>query len=145
MRKGLLEKFLRFVLVSGVGWVIDFSIYTALTKALGFPVVGANCISSFVSVTFVFLVSTKKILENRTGRLTTVQKYLLYVGYQVVLVTAVSLLAGWLDGLLAGLSPVRAVPLLADNTKLLAKLCITPVTMLCNFFVLRRITEGKHG
>ena len=145
MRKKLLEKFLRFVLVSGVGWLIDFAIYTALTKALRFPVVGANYLSSLVSVTFVFFVSTEKVLENRPGRLSMPQKYLLYVGYQVVLVTAVSFLAAWLDRLLAALRFVQAAPLLAENTKLLAKLLITPVTMLCNFFVLRRITEGKHG
>lgn len=138
----ILKKFLQFVLVSGVGWLIDFGIYTVLTRLCAFPVAGANYLSSMVSVTFVFFVSTKKILETRGGSWW--RKYLLYVLYQLLLITAVSFLAQWIDRLLHGWTLLCSVPLLRRNTALLSKILITPITMVCNFFVLRRIAEGKR-
>lgn len=139
--KKLLNKFLKFVLVSGVGWVLDFGIFTLLTGLLGWPVVGSNYLSSLVAVTFVFSVSTRKILSNRAEGHSPRVKYLVYVAYQLVLVTAVSFLAQWLHELLGRWQVIAALPILAENTKLLAKILITPITMICNFFVLRQISE----
>lgn len=125
----LFGKFCRFLLVSGVGWVMDFGIYTGLTVGLDVPVAGANYLSSLPAITFVFFVSTRKILisNGRNG-----QKYLAYVVYQFLLVTAVSFLAQWLAAIL---------PLPADWGKLGAKVIITPITMVANFFVLKWIAQ----
>ena len=139
--KKLLNKFLKFVLVSGVGWVLDFGIFTLLTGLLGWPVVGSNYLSSLVAVTFVFSVSTRKILSNRAEGHSPRLKYLVDVAYQLALVTAVSFLAQWLHEALGRWQVIAALPILAENTKLLAKILITPITMICNFFVLRQISE----
>ena len=48
-------------MVSGVGWVIDFGIYTLLTGPMSFPVALSNYISSVPAITFVFFVSTRKM------------------------------------------------------------------------------------
>ena len=132
----LLKKLGAFLLFSGVGWIIDFGIYSILTGPLGFPVAGANYLSSIPAITFVFFTSTRKTFQCRPEGLPKGMKYLIYVVYQLLLVTAVSFLAQSLDPLLA-----KAIPMAADYSKLLAKICITPVTMLCNFFVLRLIAE----
>ena len=135
----LLKKFLQFMLVSGVGWVLDFGIFTLLTATL--PMVISNCISSLTAVTFVFFVSTWKILGNKTDGHSRQVKYLVYVVYQLLLITGVSFLAQWLHGLLEGWTALSALPLLGEHTKLVAKILITPLTMVCNFFVLRQISE----
>ena len=132
----LLKKLGAFLLFSGVGWIIDFGIYSILTGPLGFPVAGANYLRSIPAITFVFFTSTRKTFQCRPEGLPKGMKYLIYVVYQLLLVTAVSFLAQSLDPLLA-----KAIPMAADYSKLLAKICITPVTMLCNFFVLRLIAE----
>ena len=132
----LLKKLGAFLLFSGVGWIIDFGLYSLLTGPLGFPVGGANYLSSVPAVTFVFLASTRKTFRCRPDGLSKGMKYLLYVVYQLLLLTVVSFLAQGLDPLLA-----KMLPMVPDYSKLLAKICITPVTMLCNFFVLRLIAE----
>ncbi len=132
----LIKKLGAFLLFSGVGWIIDFGIYSILTGPMGLPVAGANYLSSVPAITFVFFASTRKTFRCRTEGLSKGTKYLIYVVYQLLLVTAVSFLAQALDPLLA-----KVIPVAAAYSKLLAKVCITPVTMLCNFFVLRRIAE----
>ncbi|MBP3411840.1 MAG: GtrA family protein [Oscillospiraceae bacterium] len=131
----LLRKLGAFLLFSGIGWVIDFGIYTLLTGFLDFPVAGANYLSSVPAITFVFFASTRKTFLCRPDGLKKGHKYLIYVLYQLLLLTTVSFLAQWLEPLLS------SIPALGEYSKLLAKICITPVTMLCNFFVLRLIAE----
>lgn len=131
-----LSKFLRFLMVSGVGWLLDFGIFTALTGGLLLPVALSNYLSSLPAITFVFFVSTRKILVCREGGISRRQKYLCYVVYQLLLVTAVSFLAQWLAGALASV-----MPLWAEWSKLGAKVLITPITMISNFFVLKWIAE----
>lgn len=137
----LLKKLFQFMIVSGVGWLLDFGIFTLLTKASGLSIVVANYLSSLAAVTFVFFVSTWKILSNRTDGHSRQAKYGVYVAYQLALITGVSFLAQWLHALMRDWPLISSLPLLAGNTKLLAKILITPITMLCNFFVLRQISE----
>ena len=132
----LLKKFCAFLLCSGIGWLIDFGIYWLLTSQFGFPVTGANYISSIPAITFVFFVSTRKTFLCRPDGLSKAAKYVIYVVYQLLLLTAVSVLAGWLHPILQ-----EALPAFQDYAKLLSKVCITPITMICNFFVLRMIAE----
>lgn len=132
----LISKFFRFIGVSGIGWVIDFVIYTLLTEAAHLPVALSNYISTVPAITLVFFVSTRKLFLCRPDGLSLRTKYLLYVAYQLLLVTAVSFLAQWLAGVLPLL-----LPFLAPIAKLAAKILITPITMVCNFFVLKYLAE----
>lgn len=132
----LVRKFLSFLSVSGVGWLIDFGVYTVLTGALLLPVALSNYISSFFAVSFVFAVSTRKTFVCREDGLKLGTKYVIYVVYQLLLVTAVSFLAQWLAGVLSAILPVPEI-----YAKLAAKVLITPITMIMNFFVLKQITE----
>ncbi len=137
----LLRKFFAFAMISGVGWLIDFGIFYGSTAFLGLPVIPANFISSFFAVSFVFLVSTRKLLALRQDGLRVQTKYLIYLVYQLLLLSIVSLAAQLLYRWLGDLSLVQSYPLLRDNTKLLAKILITPITMVCNFIVMRFLTE----
>ena len=132
----LISKFFRFIGVSGIGWIIDFLIYTLLTGVAHLPVALSNYISTVPAITLVFFVSTRKLFLCRPDGLSLRAKYVLYVIYQLLLVTAVSFLAQWLAAVLPSL-----FPFLSGFAKLTAKILITPVTMVCNFFMLKYLAE----
>ena len=151
------NKFLRFLVISGGGWLLDFGIYSLLTMAAGLPVWLSNVISSFCAITFVFFTATRHAFVLHEGGLSLRKKYMAYLLYQLALVSAVSFLAQWLAWELfpdlalwlsgnpvltdsgASMPPLYRFAL--DYGKLLAKIVITPITMICNFFVLGWITE----
>ncbi|WP_419561729.1 GtrA family protein, partial [Ruminococcus sp.] len=56
-----LDKIIKFVLTSGIGFVLDFISYFMMTQLINISVVYANFTSSIIGATFVFIVSTRKI------------------------------------------------------------------------------------
>ena len=133
--KKIVLQFVKFLFVSGTGWMIDFSLYFIFTSILKYEVFYSNILSSIPAITFVFIVSIKKIFrENRNG-ISTGKKYLIYFLYQMLLVILVSLLGQFLY-LFA----------LNHNFKykamnIVIKLIITPITMTINFFVMKFLSE----
>ena len=124
--------------ISGLGWCLDFGIYLALTLLLELPVQAANHISTIPAVTLVFFLSTRHTFRQRPGGLPLWLKYILYVVYQLLLVTGVS----WLGQQVYDLLIVLPLPaLILDSLKILIKIGITPITMLLNYFVLGWLTE----
>ena len=75
-----------FVVISGIGWLLDFGIYALLTGPFSLPVLWSNMLSSLPAVTFVFLFSTRKIFAANHGHWSLRQKYLFYLCYQAVLI-----------------------------------------------------------
>ena len=61
MKKLDLDKIIKFVLTSGIGFVLDFISYFMMTQLINISVVYANFTSSIIGATFVFIVSTRKI------------------------------------------------------------------------------------
>ena len=68
----------KFLVISGTGWLIDFLIYLLLTIKLNFDVGYSNFISGIPALTFVFLVSTRKIFEYNTEGFSLKRKYSIY-------------------------------------------------------------------
>lgn len=134
-----LKKFLKFAGISGIGWIIDFTIYTTLVYAFDFNVSTANFISAFPAVTFVFFFSTKKNFQKSQSKIKIRYKYLIYVVYQIFLVSAVSLLAEALDSI--PVESVISISLILQYKKIIIKCIITGITLLCNFFVMKFIIE----
>ena len=127
--KKIVLQFVKFLFVSGTGWMIDFSLYFIFTSILKYEVFYSNILSSIPAITFVFIVSIKKIFrENRNG-ISTGKKYLIYFLYQMFLVILVSLLGQFLY-LFA-----------LNHMKIVIKLIITPITMTINFFVMKFLSE----
>ena len=56
-----LDKIIKFVLTSGIGFLLDFISYFMMTQLINISVVYANFTSSIIGATFVFIVSTRKI------------------------------------------------------------------------------------
>ena len=136
--KRIFHQFILFVLVSGVGWLMDFSIYTVLSYLTDLKVIVINIISSIPAITYVFLLSNKKIFKNEHSRLSLKTKYLLYFAYQLVLLLCISAFGELLYGIFID---VITVPFLLEHLKIVIKILITPITMTVNFIVMKNLIE----
>lgn len=134
----IFKQFLSFLLVSGVGWLIDFTIYFLLTHFAKLNVALANVISSIPAITYVFLISTRKIFKSSTSKISLKYKYLIYFGYQLILVSCVSLFGEFLHDKLIN---IITISFLLNNLKMVIKILITPITMTINFIVMKNLIE----
>ncbi|GAA0077146.1 hypothetical protein UT300005_15240 [Clostridium sp. CTA-5] len=136
----IVKQFLKFILISGTGWIIDFSIYYIITSKLGLYVGVANVISAIPAITFVFIVSTKKIFSNTSSKFSLPQKYLIYFLYQIILISLISSLAQVIFNRVSTTTLMNYL-FISSNLEMLVKIFITPVTMLINFFIMKVLSE----
>lgn len=134
--KRLLGQAVRFVGLSGIGWILDFSTYIVLSRICENLVLD-NFISSWVGVTFVFIFATRKIFENNS-RIDLKWKYLIYIVYQVLLIFLVSKLLGLIDSFIVSNISLAVV---TRFSAIIAKILVTPITMILNFFVMKGLIE----
>lgn len=134
----LFKQIVKFVLVSGTGWLIDLGIYLTLTYGYDFPVWIANILGALPAATFVFIVSTRKIFENNIKRLSLKQKYIIYIVYQIILIVCISLFGQFLYNLIQAHNPFEW---LSPYTLLLVKLMITCITIVLNFIFMKVLVE----
>ena len=134
--KRLLGQAVRFIGPSGIGWILDFSTYIVLSRICENLVLD-NFISSWVGVTFVFIFATRKIFENNS-RIDLKWKYLIYIVYQVLLIFLVSKLLGLIDSFIVSNISLAVV---TRFSAIIAKILVTPITMILNFFVMKGLIE----
>ena len=136
----MLNKFflqlLKFMGISGIGWCLDFILYTILAF-LGVNLFCANACGAVLGVSFVFIFSTRYIFKNER-KIPLWAKYFIYVIYQVVLIIIISKILVIIASFLLANSPQF---LNEKFSAILAKILITPLTMICNFIVLKNIIE----
>ncbi len=128
---------IKFVFVSGLGFFIDFVLYSILIRLINLDIFVISLFTSLVGVTFVFFTSTKKVFENNTANIPLKYKYLIYVVYQIILILVCSKIIVYLNGIFE----TSSVTLISKYSKELAKLCIPPVTLTINYFVMKKITK----
>jgi hypothetical protein len=109
-----------------------------LTNVADFKVAFANILSSIPAITYVFLMSNKKIFKNVNSKLSIKVKYLIYFGYQLILLFSISLLG---EFLYSQLIDIIKMPILLNNLKIVIKILITPITMTINFTVMKNLVE----
>lgn len=135
MKKIIIQAFSFFGL-SGIGWLIDMSIYSILTYFNVYTIL-ANIISSFVAVTFVYLTSTKKIFVNINDSFNVKKKYIVYILYQVIIVLISSTIINFIAENLVNFD----IKLIANYAKISAKIIVTPFTMITNFIFMKFLIE----
>ncbi len=134
--KKLFSQFIKFLFVSGIGWLIDFCLYAILTIEFNLKVFYANIFSSIPAISYVFLISTKKIFtKSHRKNLTIIQKYIIYFIYQLLLIFFISIVAQNLYIF------VGKYDLNFKMMRIIIKILITPVTMTINFFVIKYLAE----
>lgn len=135
----LLIQFFKFLSVSGIGFLIDFAVYYYLTTYICFPIAYGNMVSAIPAITWVFIFSTNKIFKTNRNTCSVGIKYAIYLCYQVLLLIIVSYLAQFIYNFL--LPYIGDVWLIGDYLNLFCKCIITPITMTCNFFVMKFLAE----
>lgn len=126
----------KFIGYSGIGWLLDFAAYTILGVWSGNLVLN-NIISSWLGVTFVFIFATRKVFQNNS-KIALRWKYILYILYQAILIFWVSKLLGAINR--AIVSYVDWV-IICSIAPIIAKVLVTPITMVLNFFVMKSVIE----
>lgn len=135
---GLFRQLLKFVGVSGIGWILDFFTYTIL-GLLSSHLFYNNFISCLVGATFVFVVSPKIVFINK-GELPKFVKYAIYIAYQIMLIYFLSYALVEINSVLVGvLQSISSW--CVSYSYVLSKILITPLAMICNFIVLKVIFE----
>ncbi|MFF7058859.1 MULTISPECIES: GtrA family protein [Achromobacter] len=120
---------LKFGLISGLGWLIDFSIFVALGAAGFIPGV-ANGIAATVAVTFVYFSSLRPIFKYEGHYM--MRKLMAYWLYQIVAVTLASLAVNFLATV--------------GMHSIVAKIVVTPFTFLANYLFMKWLAEvGRSG
>lgn len=132
--KELFSQAIKFVGLSGIGWLLDMLTYTLLGIASKELFIN-NLISSFVGVSFVFFTSTKLIFKHNS-RVALKYKYLIYLLYQVALIAFVSKILVIVN---ASLTACVAESGLRSFQYLIAKIAVTPITMILNFIVMKNL------
>ena len=134
--KKLFSQFIKFLFISGIGWLIDFCLYIILTTKFNLEIFYGNIFSSIPAISYVFLISTNKIVtKSHRKNLTIIQKYIIYFIYQLLLIFFISIVAQNLYIL------VREYNLNFKMMKIIIKILVTPVTMTINFFVIKYLAE----
>lgn len=128
---------IKFFGISGIGWLIDMVIFTALTN-LEVNTILSNIISSLVAVTFVYFTSTKKIFINKNEKINLNKKYVVYIIYQVLMILASSTLIGLIN---KGIILYINYEIFLKYSKIIAKILVTPLTMICNFIFMKLLIE----
>lgn len=134
--KKILEQAVKFVGLSGIGWVLDFFIYTFL-GLLSSNVVVNNMISSWVGVTFVFIFATRKVFQNNNKN-SLKRKYFIYIAYQIVLIFFVSKLLGIVNEVMVSNIHIEMVD---KFSAIISKVLVTPITLVINFIVMKGVIE----
>jgi putative flippase GtrA len=131
-----LRRFLGFSLLSGVGWLCDFSIFSLLVKLFGMQGFPANLISSYCGVTFVWFTSLKLVFNRRAkGQ----ERFLvIFWCYQFGSILAYSQV---LSLIVHGIQQLGKLELIGQNAIIVAKIIITPFNLLTNFMFMRYLTR----
>ena len=133
----LFEKLMRFIGISGLGWIFDFAIFTILSL-LWDNLIVCNFFSSLIAIIFVFFVSVRKtFIQNKNG-IDIKFKFLLYFFYQLILISTVSKILLYFKNFLV---VVLTSFSFSNYAALLAKILITPITIIVNFLVMRLLIE----
>ncbi|MFR3463421.1 MAG: GtrA family protein [Anaerobutyricum soehngenii] len=134
--KKLFIQAIRFIGLSGIGWILDFTTYTVL-GVISANLVLNNTISSWVGVTFVFLLSTRIVFKNNS-KIPLKWKYVIYLLYQCVLIFFISKLLNRVNIYLLTHVTLAVVK---NFSTIISKILVTPITMVLNFIVMKNVIE----
>mgnify|MGYP001319084142 CR=1 FL=1 len=131
-----IKLFLGFVLISGVGWLLDIGFYAALSQLFEMKPSYANFISSMVGVTYVWIVAISRLFDRREfGK----SIYLpIYWGYQWISILAYSAL---ITIVAASAINIKIGEILGLQFSLVAKIIITGPNLLTNFIFMTALTR----
>ena len=123
------------MLISGLGWMLAMILLWVGVNWVGMSPFTANFIGDAVAVTYVFFTSSKNTFIHRHRFMMT--KFSIYVIYQIILITTLSWAIGWMVK-----QPILEIYLSFFLTpELLAKIILTPLSLILNFLIAYLLIE----
>lgn len=131
-----MKLFLGFVLISGVGWVLDIASYAGLSQFFAITPSYSNFISSMVGVTYVWIVALNRIFDRREYRQSI---YLpIYWGYQALSILVYSALIAIVA---ASDFNLKIGLMFHIPSTLVAKVIVTCPNLITNFIFMSFLTK----
>lgn len=131
-----MKLFLGFILISGVGWLLDMASYVGLSQLFAAPPSYANFISSMVGVTYVWIIALNRLFDRREYSRSI---YLpIYWCYQAISILAYSLL---ITIVAASASNLKIDQIFDTPSSLVAKVIITGPNLITNFIFMSFLTK----
>jgi len=128
--------FLKFSIILGFGWILDFFSYLTVIYIFNFQPKDANFISSAIGVTFVWLISLSRVFHKGSKKYS---KYLfIYWGFQIISISGYSFLISYLvmSKFNVSLSSLMNLPI-----EILTKILVTPLNLLTNYIFMKLLTK----
>ena len=141
-----MRKFSGFAVISGIGWLIDLGV-TVLLVAAGMMPFAASVTGSVCAVSYVFVISQLMVFE--TGRQVRYEHYGRYMIWHALTIPVASGLVAALGSQLVGVAGMigayasGGLDAVAIATGM-AKVMITPVTLVANFLFMRWLVEDRR-
>ncbi len=134
----MLQQIYRFLGISGIGWILDFTTFALLGLVLSNLFI-VSIISALVGASFVFILSPRFIFNNKNSLPLRI-KYVLYISYQIILILLISFLIVEVEYFLKYYL-VEYLPFIKKTCYMLSKILVTPIAMTSNFLVMKFIIE----
>lgn len=138
-RSLLASPLLRFGIISGATWLLDFAVLYLLVRFAHLPVFIANLLSASLAATIAFLLSHKLAFRGRRDRL--LLRTLFYSAYTFAIILLASAAISYVAAAAHSLSDARHLHFTTGTCALIAKLVVTPINFLLNFFVARLVSQ----
>ncbi len=132
---------LRFVALSGVGWVIDTTVFLLLVSFTPLSVLFANIVGGACGASFAFLTSSRWVFAGVGSRVPT--RLAIYLVYTVLLILSASVLVDLVHAGLTALAVTAGVSVPRSFVAFIAKCLVTPLLLLSNFFVARHLARRE--
>lgn len=130
-RAGSLKNALHFVAIAGIGWLADNLVFFMIVAFAHGSAFVANFVGGLCGATVTFIGARHRLFETRRGR--TWVRLSGYLAYTLLLLTAASAAVQWLTTIVHAMSPELQIKWAA----LLAKLAVTPFTLMLNYLMAR--------
>jgi putative flippase GtrA len=137
-QRSFLASFARFGGLSGLGWIVDFTLLLVLVRFAGMTPFYANLISATAAGTLVFVASGKLVFaggSHRRGLRTAI-----YIAYTLLVIVAASAAVKYCTTLVLHMDAGRHA-LTETKAAAIAKIIVTPLNFILNFFVAKLTSE----
>lgn len=130
---------LRFVALSGLGWLLDTAVFVILIAGSNLSVMAANVAGGACGAAFAFTTSSRWVFAGRPEGLAA--RLAVYLAYTIALIFAASALVDLTARLVADALAWWGSRLPQTVVAFLAKCLVTPLTLVANFYVARFLIE----
>lgn len=123
----IIINFFKYFYVSLIGLSLDVVIYYTLVHIFGIEVFFANLISSFCAISFVYIMSTKRIFNKQSS----VSSYTIYIIYHVISINIYSYLVSYIH-------------CQYEFSPLISKSLTIPISFVTNFLFMILLIKQLH-